>query len=61
MSNWLSQFSSDEIQEMFDDACHAFEADQINEREFRDTLARLGKNATDIEECVKFYRPKEDG
>lgn len=55
--NWLSGLSSADKDEMYLDACEAFNAEQINEREFREQLAKLGYNATDIEDCVKQHQP----
>lgn len=55
--NWLSGLSSSEKEEMYLDACEAYNAEQINEQEFRSQLAKLGYNATDIEDCVKQHQP----
>ena len=57
----LSQEDKDEI---FDDRCDAFRMNLISEQYFRQELARLGYNATEIEEVVKHCRPppgEEDG
>lgn len=55
--NWLSGLSSEEKSEMILDAVDAFCRDIITEKEFRETLIRLGYNATDIEDSVKQHRP----
>lgn len=57
--SWLNGLSDDEKREMFDDSSAAFSVDLINEKEYRATLIKLGYNATDIEDCVKQYRPDE--
>jgi hypothetical protein len=51
-----TQAEKDEIQM---DACVAFEADEISEEEFRAILARLGFNATDIEDIVREHKSGE--
>ena len=56
-SHWLSGLSRAEVDEMYNDACSAFNASLIDEKEFRTTLGTLGYNATDIEDCVKQHRP----
>ena len=55
--NWLSGLSSQEKEEMYLDACEAYNSEQIDEFEFRKQLAKLGYNATDIEDCVKQHQP----
>lgn len=55
--NWRSQFSDEEIREMYADCCAAYQSGEINQREFFLQLAKLGYNATDIYEAEKFYRP----
>lgn len=55
--NWLSGLSSEEKEEIYLDLCEAFNAEQINEDEYRAQLAKLGYNATDIEDCVKQHQP----
>ena len=55
--NWRASLSDEEADEMFKDLCDNFNADVISESEFRLGLAKLGYNATDIEDNVKFYRP----
>lgn len=62
--NWLSGLSTSEKDEMFLDSCEAFSSGIISESEYRETLARLGFNATDIEGYVKehaFLAPENDG
>lgn len=55
--SWLNGLSQSEQDEIYLDACEAFTANQIDEREFREVLNKLGYNATDTEDCVKQYRP----
>jgi hypothetical protein len=55
--NWRASLSDEEADEIFKDLCDNFNADIISEKEFRLGLAKLGYNATDIEDNVKFYRP----
>jgi len=55
--NWLSGLSQSDKAEMLLDACEAYNAEQISEKEFREQLAKLGYNATDIEDCVKQHQP----
>lgn len=57
--SWLNGLSDEDKREMFQDSTAAFQADQINEKEYRAALIKLGYNATDIEDCVKQYRPDE--
>lgn len=47
----------EEKDEIFEDRCVAFGQDLIREEEFRSELGKLGYNATEIEEIVRFYRP----
>jgi len=56
--SWLSGISKEEKDEMYLDACTAFNTEVINEKEFRATLGKLGYNATDIEDIVRWHRPK---
>lgn len=51
--SWLNGLSTDERLEMYEDACLAFKNDIISEKEFRLHLAKLGYNASDIEDEVK--------
>ena len=55
---WLDGFSPEDIREMVDDARQAFHNSHINEKEFRETLGKLGHNATDIEDEVKAFMPR---
>ena len=55
--SWLNGLSQDEKDEMYLDACSAYNAGIINDRELREALARLGYNATDIEEIERQHRP----
>lgn len=60
MMSWLNQYTSAEIKEMVEDACVAYSHRQISSFEFRQHLAKLGYNATDIEDKVKEYAPNYD-
>lgn len=55
--SWLNGMSQSEKDEMYLDACEAFNTEVISDFEFRLTLAKLGYNAKDIEDCVKQHRP----
>jgi len=55
--NWLSSLSDDDKKEMYEDTCAAYQAGNIEFKEFVLALAKLGYNATDIHEAEKFYRP----
>lgn len=55
--SWLNGLSREERTELFLDACAAYNNDQIGEKEFIETLAKLGYNATDIEDLVKSNVP----
>lgn len=55
--NWLSGLSDDDKKEMYEDNCAAYQAGLIDFKEFILALAKLGYNATDIDEAEKFYRP----
>lgn len=57
--NWLVGLSQSEKDEMYLDACSAFNSGVINDFEFRQTLVKLGYNATDIEDCVKQHQPSD--
>lgn len=54
---WINQFSTEEVREMIDDACTAFYNMSITQSELYQQLARLGLNATDIEEKIKENTP----
>lgn len=56
--SWLDGLDKSERDEIFLDACQAFTTTVITEKEFRETLARLGYNATDIDDEVKEHAPK---
>lgn len=56
--SWLNGLSQEDKDEMFSDACAAFSHDIIGEKEFRETLGKLGYNATDIEDEVRRNRPR---
>jgi len=58
MGNWRGSLSSEEVQEVYEDACAAFQDNEISEKKFRQILGELGHNATDIDDAVKFYRPE---
>lgn len=53
----VEQLTPSEKDEIYLDACVAFETGVISEEEFRATLARLGYNATDIDYVVREHRP----
>lgn len=55
--SWLNGLSTEERADMYDDACQAFSRGIINEREFRTNLAKLGYNASDIEDEVRKNAP----
>lgn len=55
--NWLSGLSPSERDEMYLDCSEAFNSEIISEQEYREQLAKLGFNATDIEECVTQHKP----
>jgi predicted PilT family ATPase len=57
MSSWLNGLSREEIKEMIEDVCTAFNNMVITEDELRTSLAKLGLNATDIQELVEQNRP----
>ncbi len=50
--------SAEEKAEIYEDRTAAFQGGYISEIIFRIEMALLGKNATEIEELVKFYRPE---
>lgn len=54
--SWLNGLSSGERREIYEDACRAFQGEFIDEKEFRQTLAKLGYNASDIDEEVRGCR-----
>jgi len=54
---WLNSLSREDWKEIYDDACDAYATGRINEQEFRLTLAKLGLNASDIEDDVKLQGP----
>lgn len=54
---WLNGLSQQEKAEMFLDLLQAFSTDVITEKEFRESLAKLGYNATDIEDLVRSPKP----
>lgn len=53
----VEQLTQQEKDEIFLDSCDAFLTTVITEEQFRADLARLGYNATEIEDLVKEYRP----
>lgn len=55
--SWLNGLSTEERLEMYEDACQAFSRLIIDEKEFRTHLAKLGYNASDIEDEVKRNAP----
>lgn len=55
--SWLNGLSQDEKTEMYLDACSAYNSGIINELELRQTLAKLGYNATEIQEIERQHRP----
>jgi hypothetical protein len=56
---WLNSLSREEWKEIYDDACDAYATGRIDVTEFRLTLAKLGLNASDIEDDVKLQGPLE--
>lgn len=55
--SWLNGLSQSEKDEMYLDACSAYSSGIIDEKELRETLAKLGYNATDINDVEKEHRP----
>lgn len=55
--SWLNGLSTGERLEMYEDACLAFKNDIISEKEFRSHLAKLGYNASDIDDEVRRNAP----
>jgi hypothetical protein len=51
------QLNQQEKDEVFLDACEAFELSELSEELFRAILGNLGYNATDIEDIVREHRP----
>lgn len=49
--------SQEEKAEIYQDRCEAFQGGVIQEDYFRKELVKLGYNATEIEDLVKFYSP----
>ena len=56
--SWLNGLSREEIEEMFLDACAAYNIGVIGSVEFTMTLVKLGYNATDIKELERDHRPR---
>lgn len=56
--SWLNGLSREEYDEIFVDACDAFSKTVISEEEFRQTLSKLGLNATEIEDEVRRNAPQ---
>lgn len=57
MSTWLNGMSEEEKIERYEAYCAEYQAGRLNMSDFIQLLAKLGYNATDIEEAEKFYRP----
>lgn len=57
--SWLNGLSAEERTEIYLDACAGFNGEFINEAGFREVLAKLGYNATDIEETVRQHAPSQ--
>lgn len=55
--SWYDGLSQTEKDEMYLDACAAYAAGSIDELDLRQTLAKLGYNATEIEETERQHRP----
>lgn len=55
--SWMNGMSSEEKGERYAAYCEEYQADRLGMKEFILALAKLGYNATDIEEAEKFYRP----
>lgn len=51
--SWLNGLSTEDRLEMYEDAIDAYKRAVISEQELRQTLIKLGYNATDIEDEVK--------
>lgn len=51
--SWLNGLSTEERLEMYEDAIEAYRQALIGEQELRQTLAKLGYNATDIDDEVR--------
>lgn len=51
--SWLNGLSTEERLEMYEDALEAYRQALIGEPELRQTLAKLGYNAKDIEDEVR--------
>lgn len=56
--SWHDGLSQADKDEMFLDSCDAFSNSFISEKLFRESLAKLGYNAKDIEDLVKEHAPK---
>ena len=52
--------SKEERDEIFEDRWEAFELGIISEKEFKCVLGKLGRNATEIEEILRSFRPGVD-
>lgn len=65
--NWRASLSKEEIEEMYEDSCSAYNIGVISLNDLKLALGKLGYNATEIEDAEKFYRPsppengEEDG
>lgn len=51
--SWLNGLSTKDCLEMYEDAIDAYKRAVISEHELRLTLAKLGYNATDIDDEVR--------
>lgn len=56
--SWLNGLSTEERLEMYEDAIEAFKQRMISEYDLRLTLAKLGYNASDIEDEVRHNAPR---
>lgn len=55
---WWLKLSPEEKEQMIEAACDKFAGGEITEQEFREQLANLGMNATDISDHVKENKGK---
>lgn len=51
--SWLNGLSTEDRLEMYEDAIEAFKRAVISESDLRNTLAKLGYNAKDIDDEVR--------
>ena len=56
--NWRSGLSDDDVKEMVEDSCKAYQKGEISFKELVLSLAKLGCNATEIADYEKDFRPE---